>query len=113
MVARQFLDGQESGADPVSLVNLHNNAAGRVAVKKTMRRMCKCHGVSGSCATQTCWRQISDFKAVGEYLRKGYKRALKVDYANGLRLVHGVNNIEKRNGRTRGGSGNGKRSSSR
>jgi len=117
LVARQFLDGQESGADPVSLVNLHNNAAGRVAVKKTMRRMCKCHGVSGSCATQTCWRQISDFKAVGEYLRKGYKRALKVDYANGLRLVHGqdasVNNIEKRNGRTRGGSGNGKRSSSR
>ena len=30
LVARQFLDGQESGADIVSLVNLHNNAAGRV-----------------------------------------------------------------------------------
>ena len=29
-VARQFLDGQETGADSSSLVNLHNNGAGRV-----------------------------------------------------------------------------------
>ena len=29
-VARQFLDGHENGADPISLVNLHNNAAGRM-----------------------------------------------------------------------------------
>ena len=29
-VAQQFLDGQETGADSNSLVNLHNNGAGRV-----------------------------------------------------------------------------------
>ena len=29
-VATQFLDGQETGADSNSLVNLHNNGAGRV-----------------------------------------------------------------------------------
>lgn len=106
LVARQFLDSQESGADPVSLVNLHNNAAGRVAVKKTMRRMCKCHGVSGSCATQTCWRQISDFKTVGQYLKKGYKKALKVDFADGSLVESGVvANKVKRNGRrTRDGN---------
>lgn len=76
------------------------------AVKKTMRRMCKCHGVSGSCATQTCWRQISDFKTVGQYLKKGYKKALKVDFADGSLVESGVvANKVKRNGRrTRDGN---------
>ena len=58
-------------------------------MKKTMRRMCKCHGVSGSCATQTCWRQISDFKTVGQYLKRGYKKALKVDFADGSLVESG------------------------
>ena len=54
-----------------------------MAVRKTMKTLCKCHGVSGSCATQTCWRQLSDFKDTGKYLKKQYKRALRVDYNNG------------------------------
>ena len=63
-----------------------------------MRRMCKCHGVSGSCATQTCWRQISDFKTVGQYLKRGYKKALKVDFADGslVESGHGAANKVKR-----------------
>ena len=48
-----------------------------------MRRMCKCHGVSGSCATQTCWRQISDFRSVGNYLKKMYKKAVRVSFKDG------------------------------
>ncbi|XP_059097528.1 protein Wnt-8-like [Tigriopus californicus] len=75
-VAKKFLDGK-------SLANLHNNEAGRVAVRKTMKRVCKCHGVSGSCATQTCWTTLADFRAVGNYLKKMYKQALRVDYTNG------------------------------
>ena len=68
---------------PVSPAHLHNNQAGRVAVRKTMRTLCKCHGVSGSCASQTCWRQLSDFRDTGKFLKKQYKRALRVDYNNG------------------------------
>ncbi|TRY80923.1 hypothetical protein TCAL_12797 [Tigriopus californicus] len=82
-IAKKFLDGVESGSDPKSLANLHNNEAGRVAVRKTMKRVCKCHGVSGSCATQTCWTTLADFRAVGNYLKKMYKQALRVDYTNG------------------------------
>jgi len=48
-----------------------------------MKRLCKCHGVSGSCATQTCWRQLSDFSEVGKYLKRQYSRALRVDYNAG------------------------------
>jgi hypothetical protein len=47
------------------------------AVRKTMRRLCKCHGVSGSCATQTCWRQISEFREVGNHLKEMYHSAMK------------------------------------
>ena len=95
LVSRQFLDKWTRG-EPKSLANLHNNNAGRVAVKRTMRQLCKCHGVSGSCATQTCWRQIGNFKEVGAFLRRQYKRALKVDYSNGslLKLQSDKNKVQ-------------------
>ena len=83
-ISKQFLDVDRKNKQPVSLANLHNNQAGRIAVRKTMRTLCKCHGVSGSCATQTCWRQLGDFNQVGNYLKKQYKQAAKVDYSNGI-----------------------------
>ena len=83
-VSKQYLDRMSNEAR--TLANIHNNEAGRVAVKKTMRQLCKCHGVSGSCATQTCWRQIGNFKEVGSFLKKQYTKALKVDYSNGVLL---------------------------
>ncbi len=77
-VGRQFLDRS------AGLPALHNHEAGRVAVRKAMRQLCKCHGVSGSCATQTCWRQIGDFRDVGAFLKRQYRAALRVDYSNGV-----------------------------
>ena len=62
-ISSKFLDLDASKAS-VSAAHLHNNQAGRVAVRKTMRIMCKCHGVSGSCITNTCWRQIAEFPEV-------------------------------------------------
>ena len=82
-VSRQFLDVDRATRQQASLATLHNNQAGRVAVRKTMRTLCKCHGVSGSCATQTCWRQLPEFRDTAKYLKKQYKRALRVDYNGG------------------------------
>ena len=67
----------ESGTDSTSMTNLHNNEAGRLAVKRNMRELCKCHGVSGSCTIKTCWRSVQDFRAVGDYLKKMYRQAVK------------------------------------
>ena len=83
-VSKKFLDTDTVTDKPRSLAILHNNKAGRIAVRKTMRTLCKCHGVSGSCATQTCWRQLGDLRKVGRYLKKQYKGAMKVDYSNGI-----------------------------
>lgn len=49
-----------------------------------MKRTCKCHGVSGSCTTQTCWLQLPEFREVGTYLKEKYHKGLKVDILKGV-----------------------------
>ncbi|KAF7199307.1 protein Wnt-8a-like [Nothobranchius furzeri] len=78
-ISRQFVDALEDGHDSRAAVNLHNNEAGRLAVKATMRKTCKCHGVSGSCSIQTCWMHLADFREVGSYLKMKHKHAKKLE----------------------------------
>ena len=47
-------------------------------VRQGMRQICKCHGISGSCATKTCWRRLAQFSEMGETLKSKYTRATKV-----------------------------------
>ena len=54
---------------PGKLVNLWNNAAGRKTVKRKLKLVCKCHGVSGSCAVKICWKEVADFRVVGNALK--------------------------------------------
>jgi wingless-type MMTV integration site family protein 8 len=44
-----------------------------------MIKICKCHGVSGSCSLQTCWMRINTFEEVGDYLKRAYRKAVKID----------------------------------
>ena len=53
------------------------------AVKRTLKLSCKCHGVSGSCSIRTCWKDLSDFRVVGDYIKRKYFRAVMVDAQNG------------------------------
>lgn len=61
-----------------SLMNLHNNEAGRRAVVKKSRINCKCHGVSGSCSVITCWQQLTSIKDIAEYLKEKYDSSTQV-----------------------------------
>ncbi|XP_049990793.1 protein Wnt-8a [Alexandromys fortis] len=78
-ISRLFMDSLEKGKDARALMNLHNNRAGRLAVRASMKRTCKCHGISGSCSIQTCWLQLADFREMGDYLKAKYDRALKIE----------------------------------
>ncbi|XP_053285213.1 protein Wnt-8-like [Pleuronectes platessa] len=78
-VSKQYVDAQETGQDSRAAVNLHNNEAGRLAVKATMKRICRCHGMSESCSVQTCWTQLSDFRETGNYLKMKHRQAQKLD----------------------------------
>ncbi|MBN3302835.1 WNT2 protein, partial [Amia calva] len=74
-----FIDAKErKERDARALMNLHNNRAGRKAVKRFMALECKCHGVSGSCTVRTCWLAMADFRKTGDYLRKKYNGAIQV-----------------------------------
>uniref|UniRef100_A0A3Q3AQI0 Protein Wnt n=2 Tax=Kryptolebias marmoratus TaxID=37003 RepID=A0A3Q3AQI0_KRYMA len=81
--AREFVDAREreknyprgSREHARTLMNLHNNEAGRQAVYKLADVSCKCHGVSGSCSLKTCWFQLADFRRVGEFLKEKYDSA--------------------------------------
>ena len=52
------------------------------AVKSGLRTTCKCHGVSGSCAVRTCWKQLSPFRDTGQVLKLRYDSAVKVSSAS-------------------------------
>ncbi|XP_067374821.1 protein Wnt-8a-like [Channa argus] len=81
-ISKQFVDAQETGQDSRAAVNLHNNEAGRLAVKATMKRICRCHGMSESCSIQTCWTQLSNFREIGNYLKIKHSQAQKLDTDN-------------------------------
>jgi len=39
-----------------------------------MKSVCKCHGVSGSCTTKTCWKRLKPFKETAEVLKGSYHK---------------------------------------
>lgn len=78
--SKEFLDVKEDANKDIGLMNLHNNEAGRRAVRSRMQRTCKCHGVSGSCSMQICWRRLPPLRKVAEGLHKRYEGASHVKY---------------------------------
>jgi wingless-type MMTV integration site family protein 6 len=77
--SKEFLDARmRRKSDIKTLLRLHNNDAGRLAVKQFMRLECKCHGLSGSCTMRTCWMKMPSFSDVGERLKEHYDGATKV-----------------------------------
>ncbi|TSK62566.1 Protein Wnt-6 [Bagarius yarrelli] len=79
-ISRQFMDTRtrKGKSDIRSLVDLHNNEAGRLAVKTNMRTECKCHGLSGSCTLRSCWRKLPLFRQVGNHLMQSFRMAVRV-----------------------------------
>ncbi|XP_021497121.1 protein Wnt-8a isoform X1 [Meriones unguiculatus] len=93
-ISKLFVDSLEKGKDARALVNLHNNRAGRLAVRAALKRTCKCHGISGSCSIQTCWLQLADFRQLGDHLKAKYDRALKIELEK--RQLRAANRAEGR-----------------
>ncbi|XP_077997791.1 protein Wnt-6-like [Glandiceps talaboti] len=76
--SKDFMDVENRKRDVKTLVNLHNNEAGRMAIKDNMRVECKCHGLSGSCTVKTCWKKMPVFRDVGNILKQRFNGAAKV-----------------------------------
>ncbi|KAG7283091.1 hypothetical protein CRUP_033037 [Coryphaenoides rupestris] len=94
-ISKLYVDAQEAGQDSRAAVNLHNNEAGRMAVKATMKRICRCHGMSESCSVKTCWTQLSDFRDIGDYLKTKHEQAQKLELDKKL-VRSSANNADNR-----------------
>ncbi|KAM9486871.1 protein Wnt-6 isoform 2-T2 [Clarias gariepinus] len=95
--SKQFMDTKrrKGKSDIRTLIDLHNNEAGRLAVKNYMRTECKCHGLSGSCTLRTCWKKLPRFREVGNRLLDRFNGASKVMGGNdGKTLIPVGQNIK-------------------
>ncbi|XP_074662163.1 protein Wnt-6-like isoform X2 [Tubulanus polymorphus] len=82
--SKDFMDARpkKRRGDIRTLIQLHNNEAGRRAVINNMTSKCKCHGLSGSCSLKTCWRTLPHFSAIGNDLKNRFDGAFKVIISN-------------------------------
>ncbi|XP_055706947.1 protein Wnt-1-like [Phlebotomus papatasi] len=78
--SRRFIDSEEDNTTETGLMNLHNNEAGRRALRSRMHLMCKCHGMSGSCTTKVCWKRMPSMRVVSEALGQLYDGASHVKF---------------------------------
>ncbi|XP_077090389.1 protein Wnt-7b [Siphateles boraxobius] len=84
--SRRFVDAREIKKNARRLMNLHNNEAGRKVLEERMKLECKCHGVSGSCTTKTCWTTLPKFREIGYVLKERYTTAVEVEAVRATRF---------------------------
>ncbi|KAI1728198.1 wnt family domain-containing protein [Ditylenchus destructor] len=80
-VSAEFVDGAEKHKNQSQerrLMNEHNNRAGREVLASSLRRECKCHGVSGACEMRTCWDAMPPFREVGNIIKDKFDGATEV-----------------------------------
>ncbi|KAK7174584.1 hypothetical protein R3I93_001710 [Phoxinus phoxinus] len=75
---KKFLGQKRVSKDLRAQIDSHNINVGIRAVKSGLKTTCKCHGVSGSCAVRTCWKQLSPFQDTGHLLKYRYDTAIRV-----------------------------------
>ena len=46
--------------------------------ERLLKVKCKCHGVSGSCQTKTCWKELPHLQTIGESIKERYTLAREV-----------------------------------
>nr|CAB3267758.1 Wnt14/15 [Phallusia mammillata] len=90
---RKFLRSRHRNKDVRARVNQHNSDVGIRIVKSNVGQACKCHGVSGSCTTETCWRKMVPFDVIGKKVKRAYDKAVKV---GGVNNANGVPNLIRR-----------------
>ncbi|GFS22505.1 protein Wnt [Elysia marginata] len=83
--SRKFVDVLEKGRDFRYMINLHNNEVGRVHVTNSLKKVCKCHGMSGSCTIKTCWMMLPKFRSIGDKLKDRFDGASQVLPENSVR----------------------------
>eukprot|EP00794_Sanderia_malayensis_P015441 gene15441-17017_t len=62
-------------SNEILTMNLHNYGVGRKVIQESLRRTCRCHGMSGTCATKVCFKQLPQFPDIAKSIKKKYEHA--------------------------------------
>ncbi|CAH1393609.1 unnamed protein product [Nezara viridula] len=57
--------------------NSPSNCSAKV-IRSRMQKVCKCHGMSGSCSVRACWRKLPPFRKIGDVLTSRFEGASSV-----------------------------------
>ncbi|PNF39874.1 hypothetical protein B7P43_G01968 [Cryptotermes secundus] len=72
---RRFTQLRQSRVDHLHGFVVRHNINIGIQVVGQMKTVCKCHGVSGSCTSKTCWKRLKPFKETAEILKGSYYKA--------------------------------------
>ncbi|KAL1492042.1 hypothetical protein ABEB36_012544 [Hypothenemus hampei] len=93
-VAKELLE-QPLNYSKHSFVANNNYRVGRDVVKHSLRKKCRCHGVSGSCSLQTCWLQQVPFHEIARKLKERYQKAHRLNEESVEMWVAGSNSVKR------------------
>ncbi|KAK3892301.1 hypothetical protein Pcinc_003847 [Petrolisthes cinctipes] len=78
-----------TGKDFKSRIDVHNALIGIRTVMEGSGRVCKCHGVSGSCSVETCWVQLPHFSTTASTLFTLYRQPVLATTTNQAQVNNG------------------------
>ncbi|XP_050733120.1 protein Wnt-9a-like isoform X2 [Eriocheir sinensis] len=84
-----------------SQIDVHNAWVGITTVTNAAKKICKCHGPSGSCVMKTCWIQLPAFLTSGGSLKSQYQRSALARIINEAQIMNRASRTP-RGGRERG-----------
>nr|XP_023025367.1 protein Wnt-4-like [Leptinotarsa decemlineata] len=77
----KFLRLRKKG-DVTQRILRYNSEVGMKVVMKNEEKVCKCHGLSGSCSFKICFKRVRSFSQITKELVNHYHSAIKVDPDN-------------------------------
>ncbi|XP_076813686.1 protein Wnt-4-like [Clavelina lepadiformis] len=76
-ISKEFFTESKPNSAKARLM-LHNGEAGRRTVRANNRVVCKCHGLSGACTQNVCWRAMPRLRNVSRILKEKFDGAVAV-----------------------------------
>ncbi|EFX69968.1 secreted signaling factor WNT4-like protein, partial [Daphnia pulex] len=80
--SKEFVDAREDNQQAEGLMNLHNNEAGRRAIRSRMELVCKCPDFPPP-PLKICWRKMAAFSEIGAALMERFEGAFQMTYRGG------------------------------
>ncbi|XP_055335500.1 protein Wnt-9b-like [Paramacrobiotus metropolitanus] len=97
-IIRNFANKKQLGrSSNVNHIDQHNFNVGLKLVKRKRSTVCKCHGVSGSCSTRSCWTVVQPMAKTTKAIRKKFLSAKKMTFEKNAQRYRPADTSSKSN----------------